>query len=132
MFRVLLGFLLFSTVFFFVGCAESEQVLIPEVDYAQLPPDKLMLELAVRGDMRNMRDLVGRHPELVHVRGGYDRTPLHFAAANGQNEVVRYLLELGADPSALDEYSEDPATAAQQFGHTSTARILREAAQGGR
>jgi ankyrin repeat protein len=57
----------------------------------------------------------------------YDRTPLHIAAANGRDEIVKYLLEKGADATAVDENGERPVEAAIQMGHTGTAKILKDA-----
>ena len=37
-----------------------------------------------------------------------DRTPLHVAASEGHEELVRRLLELKADPSAKDKFGKVP------------------------
>jgi len=108
------------------GCSR-EDYSVPEVDVSQLPLGEQFLAYCVKGDLEDVRKLVEAYPEIVGVRGGYNRTPLHFAAAYGHKDVVSYLLENGADPTALDEYSETPADAAAQEGHTDIVKILHQA-----
>jgi len=53
-------------------------------------------------------------PELVNEPNGYNRTPLHNAALNGSANIVRLLLEHGADVTLKDsakETAEDIARA---------------------
>ena len=52
---------------------------------------------------------------------------MHFAASNGQNAVIRYLLSKGANPMALDENSFEPIAIAGQRQHMDTVEILRDA-----
>jgi ankyrin repeat protein len=55
-----------------------------------------------------------------------DATALHVASQNGEEEVARFLLELGADISALDEEGYPPLHRAFQGGHVEVAQILIE------
>ena len=60
----------------------------------------------------------------------YDgRIPLHLAAAEGQTEVVRYLLAAGSDPRPEDRWGGTPLSDAETFGHTEIAALLREHAE---
>jgi glutaminase len=51
---------------------------------------------------------------------------LHLAAAEGQPEVVSYLLALGADPTPQDRWGGTPLSDAETNGHTQVAELLRQ------
>ena len=51
-------------------------------------------------------------------------TPLMFAAGEGQTEVVRVLLENGAEPGARDEDDDTAASFAKRRGHAETLAVL--------
>ena len=57
------------------------------------------------------------------------RTPLHLAAAEGQAEVVRYLLAAGADPQPVDRWGGTPLSEAETNTHTPVVKLLRQAIQ---
>lgn len=56
-----------------------------------------MLRAAVDGDLATITALVARDPNLLDCEFEYYR-PLHFAVRENRREVVRFLLEQGADP----------------------------------
>jgi len=49
------------------------------------------------------------HGAMIDNRGYQGRTALHLAARNGQTEVMRLLLERGADPHVHDEDGDTPS-----------------------
>lgn len=51
-------------------------------------------------------------------------TPLHLAAATGDNFVVNRLLQRGAATTCLDGYGQSPYDTAMRHGHMATAFIL--------
>ena len=66
-----------------------------------------------------VRQLIARQPSLLAARmtrNQHRRTPLHHAAAKGRPRMVRLLLELGADPNAVDATGATPLTTASQEG----------------
>ena len=50
------------------------------------------------------------------------RTPLHWAAATGQADCVRLLLERGVSPRPVDIEGGSPLDYAQQSGHNGKER----------
>lgn len=59
-------------------------------------------------------------------------TPLHLAAANGRLEVVRQLLDAGADLEARDgEFNETPAEWAAHYGHREVVDLIAAASRQG-
>ena len=85
-----------------------------------------MLCAALEGDVDRVRTLARGEPNLVRAEYWYTQ-PLHFAVREGHAEVVRTLLELGADPS-YRRYAHEPlATVARDRGHQGVARIIEDA-----
>ena len=58
---------------------------------------KIVVAAAGRGDLETVRELVDDNPAWVHTVGSHGRTMLWEAAYRGRLEMVRFLLERGAD-----------------------------------
>ncbi|HVX00954.1 MAG TPA: ankyrin repeat domain-containing protein, partial [Candidatus Babeliaceae bacterium] len=61
------------------------------------------------------------NPAFVNYTDPSGDTPLHWAAAKGNLEIVRYLLELGANTQAKNIWGETPAQLAERNLHTAIA-----------
>jgi ankyrin repeat protein len=59
-------------------------------------------ELAQKGNLKAVKTLVEQNPELVNARDKEARTPLHWACRGIHLEVVRFLVDKGADVNAED------------------------------
>jgi hypothetical protein len=58
---------------------------------------------AVRaGDLERVAQILGPHPDAAAARDADGATPLHYAAESGHREIVRALLDAGADINARD------------------------------
>lgn len=58
---------------------------------------------AVRArDHEEVQEILKRHPESVAARDPEGATPLHYATESGDREIVRMLLDAGADINARD------------------------------
>ena len=55
------------------------------------------LKLAERGDVDAVRELLEEHPEWLNKRGNHGRTLLWSAVRHGRLELVRWLINQGAD-----------------------------------
>ncbi len=67
------------------------------------------------------------HPQDVHSQGFDDKsTPIHMASINGHVEVVRILVEHGADAKAQDGMGRTALHVASAEGHVEVVRMLVE------
>jgi len=71
--------------------------------------------------------LMVEHVQDVDSRGfGHQSTALHLASARGHAEVVRTLLDNGADAAAVNKRKSTPLHLASSGGHTRVVRVLLE------
>jgi ankyrin repeat protein len=59
-------------------------------------------ELAQKGDLEGVKTQIEKNPELVNARDKDGRTPLHWACRGVHLEVVKFLVDKGADVNAED------------------------------
>ncbi|KAH0537901.1 myotrophin homolog [Cotesia typhae] len=77
------------------------------------------------GDIDQVREFVEK--KNINVNEKIDgRTLLHYAADYGQNEVLRYLLDKGADADATDKHGITSLLSAIWEGHTGCVKLLLE------
>ena len=77
---------------------------------------------ASNGDVRTLERLTSQQRDLQ--AGDYDiRTPLHLASAEGQTEVVRYLLNNGVQPIP-DRWGGYPISDARDNGHNEIVELF--------
>ena len=82
---------------------------------------------AVSGLDDIVRYLVDQHGQVVDAPGfSSNETPLSSASRSGHLEVVRVLLQYGADASAQDKRKSTPLHRASERGHLNVARVLIE------
>lgn len=85
--------------------------------------------MAKRGDVPAVKWLLD-HGADANARWGHwnaEVTPLHLAAWQGHRDVVRLLLEVGADPAVRDsEHDGDAMGWAEHAGQSDIVRILKE------
>ena len=88
-------------------------------------PDDL-LDAVRRGDLAGVKAALDAGVP-VDAPFRYERTALSFAAARGNLEIVRLLLDRGADPDKKDTfYGATPISSAINEGHASIVRLLLE------
>lgn len=78
----------------------SWRALKAEVDRRSASPADALFTACAAGDVDAVRDLLDGEPSLVRARDDNGATPLH--AALPHPDVVRLLLEYGADPNARE------------------------------
>lgn len=94
------------------------------------PTDELsrqFLAAVFLGDAARVRSLLGRHPRLATAPDGRGDQPIHHAARNGDTEVVRLLIESGADVNAKNPRGHTVLYCAGGHGHVDTLQLLLNA-----
>ncbi|XP_064482456.1 myotrophin-like [Ornithodoros turicata] len=77
------------------------------------------------GDLEQVKDCLEH--KGIDVNEAIDgRPPLHHAADYGQTEVVRFLIDSGADVNAKDKYGISALLAAIWEGHTACVKLMLE------
>ena len=79
------------------------------------------------GDLERVTALLDEDPELVEVRDAKGLTPLHVAASRGQDDIIRLLIDRGADIEGPTEDGEwSPLAFAAYRGHLGAVEALIE------
>jgi ankyrin repeat protein/tetratricopeptide (TPR) repeat protein len=75
-------------------------------------------------DLAAVKGLIEADPQVVNLVDEGRRTPLHWAARGGNPEMIRLLVEKGADVNAGDENGIAPLHSLASRGHVEGARVL--------
>lgn len=75
-------------------------------------------------DTARVRSLLGRHPHLATTPDGHGDQPIHHAARNGDTEIVRLLIEHGADVNGSNPRGHTVLYCAGGHGHLETLKLL--------
>lgn len=86
-----------------------------------------IVDAAWLGNAQRVLEILALHPELVNGPEGGHVSPLRSAASNGRTEIVRILLDHGADPHARSPRSGGKALDfARERGHHEVVRLLSQ------
>jgi hypothetical protein len=79
---------------------------------------------ATNGHLRVVELLLGTNAVDINSKSIAGRPPIFWASARGYEDVVRLLLEAGADPSLMDEDERNAISMAKQYGHNKIVKML--------
>jgi ankyrin repeat protein len=85
---------------------------------------------AQTGDMESVKLLLPKTTGGINFKGNDNYTPLFFAAESSKANVVKYLLDNGADAN-IDCYGDLPLHVAVQAGDLESAKLLLPKTKGG-
>ncbi|GMU93072.1 MAG: hypothetical protein AMXMBFR4_21300 [Candidatus Hydrogenedentota bacterium] len=81
-------------------------------------------DAALKGDIQTVRRMLEADPSLIHARTPLEKTPLHQAITSGNDELIQFLIERGADVNARDKTGLTPLHVAAWWMATRRARQL--------
>ncbi len=113
-------------LFHYAQDAESARNLKRERDAAHLPPQDVLSKAIASGDLKTVKARL-KSKEQINIRfknGG--ASPLNTAALYGRLEIVRYLIENGADVSFTNTDGNTALHAAAFFCRTEIVKLLLE------
>lgn len=84
-------------------------------------------EAAAKGDLDKVKALLHDKHELIYGKDDDGRTVLHWAAAQGNSELVKFLLAENADIGALTGSGQTPLHLASANGHSGVMALLLSA-----
>ena len=76
------------------------------------------------GNVERVRSLLARHPHLAATTDGRSDQPIHHASRNGDTEIVRLLIEFGADVNAKGSRGNTVLYCAGGHGHLDCVNLL--------
>ncbi|MCC6696015.1 MAG: ankyrin repeat domain-containing protein [Candidatus Hydrogenedentes bacterium] len=101
-----------------VSCSGRDP--LPKKDYESI------FEAAVEGDWSGVKDCIRVFGEDINHADENGDTVLHYAAEGGNEEVIRGLIELGAQIDAKNIDDMTPLQVAREAGHEKAAKLLEE------
>ena len=85
---------------------------------------KSFIAAARSGDLSTANDMLSTQPELIHTSDASGWTAITAAAKANQVEMVRYLLQQGADPEANNKLGQSAVQVTKQQKNQSLLYIL--------
>ncbi len=91
-----------------------------------MSPEAKLFEAADKNDLKGLRGLISKTPDIIKAVDSQRRTALHHAAINGNVEAVKILLVAKARIDSRDEDGCSPLHLAAEKGHLPVVQLLLE------
>lgn len=104
-----------------IKCLTTASDWIEEQEFGKL--HKIIVGL----QFSSLEEAIAEDPTSIDVTDAMGRTPLLWAAARGDHQVVQILLDHNANPNISDMYLAPPVSYAADRGHTLCVKLLLEA-----
>lgn len=102
----------------------------PAIVYAVRTPGDALHSATDRGDLVGITRILQASPDCVDARNARGRTSLHVAAQFGRNDIVKHLLQYGADMNARSGWKYTPLIFAAEGLHSNVVvTLVRAGAQ---
>ena len=83
-----------------------------------------IMQAVRQGDLARVKSLIEANPELLNTGDQRQCRPIHWATNDGRIEIVRWLLDQGADITVRDADGDTPIYWSADAGRTEIAKIL--------
>ena len=77
-------------------------------------------------NLKIVKLLLDKNPELINMNGSGKKSPLHFAVINNCPKIVEYLIRRGAKINQSDKYSRTPLLLSCKYGYSKITKYLIE------
>ena len=128
--QCLLGRIVVSLAVFWTsaGCSETDPPPRPESATNMAADSPTIHDWAENGDYANVKQFLDHNPSLINSLHSEELpdTPLHLAAWQGHVDIVRLLLDRGADVNARGDGGRTPLHYAAYWGHLDVVELLIE------
>jgi ankyrin repeat protein len=101
------------------GCAKKSQNFKPEI---YTGPE--IHNLVIQGNLTAIKSMLHQNPALISSQDQYGNTPLHLAAFHGHAEIVKFLIEQGADVNTQNNFGGTALLLASYSGQEEVVKIL--------
>ena len=77
-------------------------------------------------NLKIVKLLLEKHPELININGSGKKSPLHFAVIYNCPKIVEYLVKKGAKINQSDKYCRSPLLLSCKYGYSKITKFLIE------
>lgn len=96
----------------------------PAIAYKVKTPGQVLHDAIARKDLDGVTRIIRASSDCVNAKNDRGRTPLHVAAQNGQNDMVKLLISKGAEVDARSGWKYTPLTLAAESAHRDVVLTL--------